>query len=97
MVIVSFADPATEDLFHGHRTARVFRLPPDVRRAAERKLDILNAAQELTDPRIPPGNRLEILQGDRWGCHSVRVNKQWRLVFRWTSHGPSRVELVDYH
>jgi proteic killer suppression protein len=97
MVILSFADPATEDVFHGRRTTRVFRLPPEVRRSAERKLDMLDAAHDLTDLRIPRGNRLETLQGDRWGCHSIRVNKQWRLVFRWTARGPAEVELIDYH
>lgn len=96
MVILSFADRATEDIFHGHRTVRVFRLPPNVRRSAERKLDMLNAAKDLVDLRSPPGNRLELLQGEMWGCHSLRVNKQWRVVFRWTSRGPTQVALVDY-
>jgi proteic killer suppression protein len=58
---------------------------------------MLDAARDLTDLASPPGNRLEPLQGDRWGCHSMRVNRQWRIVFRWTSRGPIQVELVDYH
>jgi proteic killer suppression protein len=94
MVILSFADRATEDIFHGRRTARVFRLPPQVRRSAERKLDMLDAARELGDLGSPPGNRLEALQGDRWGCHAIRVNTQWRIVFRWTPRGPTQVELA---
>jgi proteic killer suppression protein len=58
---------------------------------------MLNAAQDLPDLRFPPGNWLESLQGDLWGCHSLCVNKQWRIVFRWTSRGPTQVALVDYH
>jgi proteic killer suppression protein len=58
---------------------------------------MLNAAHELVDLRVPPGNRLEALLGDRKGLHSIRVNDQWRLVFRWTPLGPERVELIDYH
>ena len=58
---------------------------------------MLNAAHELVDLRVPPGNRLEALHGDRKGFHSIRVNDQWRIVFRWTPMGPERVSLVDYH
>jgi proteic killer suppression protein len=96
-VIVSFGDAATEALFHGHRDAKLRRLPTDVRSVAVRKLDMLNAATQILDLRVPPGNRLEALRGDRKGFHSIRVNDQWRLVFRWTPHGPERVSLVDYH
>ncbi len=64
---------------------------------ALRKLDMLNAAAELQDLRVPPGNRLEVLRGDLSGLHSVRVNDQWRLVFKWTDAGPASVRLVDYH
>jgi proteic killer suppression protein len=96
-VIVSFGDPATEALFHGHRDSRTRRIPPDICPAVLRKLDMLNAAIELIDLRVPPGNRLEALHGDRKGFHSIRVNDQWRIVFRWTSVGPERVSLTDYH
>ena len=96
-MIVSFGDPATEALFHGQRDARVRRIPPDIRPAAVRKLDMLNAAKELLDLRAPPGNRLEALHGDRKGFHSIRVNDQWRIVFRWTPVGPERASLTDYH
>jgi len=58
---------------------------------------MLNAAHELRDLRVPPGNRLEALHGDRKGFHSIRVNDQWRIVFRWTPNGPERVRLIDYH
>lgn len=95
-MIVSFGDAATEDLFHGRATSRVKRLPTDVTRVALRKLDQLNAATRLDDLRSPPGNRLEALRGDLRGFHSVRVNDQWRLVFRWQGEEASQVRLTDY-
>lgn len=96
-MIQSFGDTATADLFNGVRTARTKRFPADIRRTALRKLDLLNAAHQLKDLRSPPGNRLERLKGDLDGCHSIRVNDQWRLVFRWEDAGPSDVSLIDYH
>jgi proteic killer suppression protein len=96
-VIVSFADEATESLFHGERGKKVRGLPPDIHSAALRKLDMLNAAAELRDLRAPPGNRLEALRGDLKGRHSLRVNDQWRIVFRWGSGDAHDVEIVDYH
>jgi proteic killer suppression protein len=64
---------------------------------ALRKLVILDAADALDDLRVPPGNRLEKLQGDRAGQHSIRINQQWRICFEWTAAGPREVEIVDYH
>lgn len=64
---------------------------------AERKLDILDYAQKIEDPRSPPGNRLEALKGRLRGLYSIRVNDQWRIVFRWTESGPMDVDIVDYH
>ena len=96
-VIVSFGDRATEALYHGRRDAKTRRIPSDILSATLRKLDMLNAASELVDLRVPPGNRLEALRGDRKGFHSIRVNEQWRIVFRWTAVGPERVTLIDYH
>jgi proteic killer suppression protein len=96
-VIHSFADAATEDLFHGRPTKRSRTFHPDLRRAASRKLDMLNAAHRIEDLRSPPGNHLEALRGDRQGAHSIRVTGQWRIVFVWTASGPERVSLVDYH
>ncbi len=72
-------------------------LGPDVQRSAYRKLLILNRAANLNDLRVPPGNRLEKLAGDRAGQHSIRINDQYRICFRWTSSGPTDVEIVDYH
>ena len=96
-MIASFSDSATADLFHGRATARVCRLPQDILAHALDKLDILNAAHSLRDLRSPPGNRLEALRGDLRGFHSIRVNDQWRIVFRWSDGAACDVRLVDYH
>lgn len=73
------------------------RVPPNCRKALYRKLQILDAACDLRDLRIPPNNRLEKLKGDRAGQYSIRVNSQWRLCFAWTNKGPERIEFCDYH
>ena len=96
-MIRSFADRLTADFFSGPPTARVRRLPADVRRTAQRKLAQLDAATRLDDLRSPPGNRLEALAGNRRGFHSIRVNDQWRIVFRWQADGAHDVEFTDYH
>jgi proteic killer suppression protein len=96
-VIQSFGDERTEDVWDGETNARTRRLPPEVLTVGARKLDMLNAAASIDDLRVPPGNRLELLRGDRAGFHSIRINSQWRIVFRWTPSGPSEVEIVDYH
>jgi proteic killer suppression protein len=96
-VIVSFGDTRTEDLYNGLTNARTKQLGPDVVKAALRKLDMMNAAHRLDDLRIPPANRLEALKGKLAGYHSIRINSQWRIIFRWTSTGPEHVQLVDYH
>jgi proteic killer suppression protein len=92
-VIRSFLCKKTERLFGG-QAVREFRA---FARQAERKLAMLDAAAALGDLASPPGNRLEALQGDRAGQHSIRINDQWRICFRWTSQGPEGVEIVDYH
>lgn len=92
-MIQSFGDDATRDLFNGRNTSRSRRFPADIRRSTARKFDMLNGARSLDDLRLSPGNRLEILRGDRAGRFSVRVNDQWRLVFRWTETGPMDVVL----
>jgi proteic killer suppression protein len=96
-VIASFGDRATEDLFHGRPTSRARSFPADVVPIALRKMDMINGATALLDLRSPPGNRLEALKGDLKGCHSIRVNDQWRLVFRWDGNHAHEVRLVDYH
>jgi len=93
-VIRGFADEATERLF---RREPVRKLAPEVRRAALRKLVVLDAAESLQDLRNPPGNRLEKLSGDRAGQYSIRVNDQWRICFVWRGSDAFEVEVTDYH
>jgi proteic killer suppression protein len=97
-VIRSFADRGTEDVFNGveSRTARR-ACPNTLWRVARRKLDQLDATISLEALRVPPGNQLEALKGDRRGQHSIRINGQFRVCFVWTADGPDRVEIVDYH
>jgi proteic killer suppression protein len=96
-VIESFGDGATADLFHGTRSARARRFPNEIVRTAVRKMDVLNAVRLLEELRSPPGNRLEALKGDWKGYHSIRVNQQWRLVFKWERGAAHQVRLIDYH
>jgi proteic killer suppression protein len=96
-VIRSFGDRATEDLACGRKTARVRRFPADLVRPALRKLVALEAAETLDDLRIPAGNRLEPLKGDLAGHYSIRINDQWRVVFRWSDGGADDVRVIDYH
>lgn len=93
-VIQSFHDSRTEKVW---RREVVKKFDPDLQQRAYRKLLALHAADRVSDLRIPPGNRLEALKGDRAGQHSIRINQQWRICFTWTAHGPADVEIVDYH
>jgi len=95
MAIQSFRDARAKAILDGITPGKGF--PSDLLRPAKRKLEMLQAATVLNDLRTPPGNRLEPLSGDRTGQHSIRVNDQFRLVFRWTDAGPMDVEFVDYH
>lgn len=90
---MSFRDADTKALASGRRTRRF----ADVTAVARRKLRQLEIAGQLGDLRVPPGNRLEALKGDRAGQHSIRINDQFRICFRWTPAGPADVEIVDYH
>ena len=96
-MITSFGDAFTEDIFNGVRSARARRFPADVLARAMRMLDRLQYATVLSDLAVPPGNRLESLQGNLAGFHSVRINGQWRVIFRWTDAGPADVRITDYH
>ena len=93
-MIRSFRDKVTAQVFQGALPRGMAR---DLAVAARRKLMILDAAERLEDLRLPPGNRLEPLRGDRAGQHSIRINGQWRLVFTWRDDGPHEAEIVDYH
>ena len=93
-MIASFADRDTERLFNRER---VRRFPSTLHGVMRRKLLLLDAALALEELRVPPGNRLEKLRGDRAGQHSIRVNDQWRICFAWKTDGAHRVEIVDYH
>ena len=93
-MIKSFADKLTAAVFAGEQ---VRRLPTEIQQAARRKLKLIDAATSLDSLRVPPGNRLEALKGDRKGQHSIRVNDQWRICFRWADHDAHDVEIVDYH
>jgi len=94
LVITDFLDRRNRDLFD---RKSVKGLSADVQRAALRRLLMLDAAVELGDLRVPPGNRLEALRGDLRGLHSIRVNDQWRIVFRWSAGNATEVRIVDYH
>ena len=96
-MIVSFGDRATEDLYHGRSTSRARHLPNNIIALALVKLDMLNGAAAMLDLKSPPGNRLEALRGDLKGFHSIRLNDQWRIVFRWDDNNAHEVRLVDYH
>ena len=97
-MIRSFADQATEDIFNGRNSRAARRaLPQQLVRVALRKLEQLDSVERLEDLRIPPGNRLEALKGDRKGQHSIRINEQYRVCFEWSDSGPEAVEVVDYH
>lgn len=93
-MIASFADEETQRVFNG-RVSR--KLPPTIQRTARRKLLYLEDAVDLRDLRSPPGNRLELLHGDRAGQYSIRINEQWRICFYWQDGRAHQVKIEDYH
>jgi len=96
-VIQSFADETTADLFRARNTRAARRVPADIWRIVQRKLKALDVAARLDDLRIPAGNRLEVLKGDQAGRHSIRVNEQYRVTFRWEQGHAHEVRVEDYH
>jgi proteic killer suppression protein len=97
-MIQSFKNAGTEDVFNGKNTPAARRTcPENIWRIATRKLDQLDSVTILSELRIPPGNRLETLTGERTRQYSIRINDQYRICFTWTEHGPDQVEIVDYH
>jgi proteic killer suppression protein len=96
-VIRSFGNRLAEDLYFNRQSKITRGFPPDLLRAARRKVLYLHDAETLSDLKVPPGNRLEALKGDRRGFHSIRINDQWRVVFRWEKGSALDVQVVDYH
>jgi len=97
-MIQSFKDEGTGDIFNGENTKEARKTcPPSLWKIATRKLDQLDSVTILQELKIWPGNQLEALSGDRKGLHSIRINDQYRICFRWTNLGPENVEIVDYH
>jgi toxin HigB-1 len=96
-MIVSFGDKTTEDIFHGHDTKSARRIAQVLWTRVQTKLDLLNASTSLEDLRVPPSNRLEKLRGNWVGFYSVRVNNQYRVVFRFVNGGALDVQCTDYH
>jgi proteic killer suppression protein len=96
-MIVSFGDRLAASLFDDRRSKDVRRFPVELHRIARRKLLYLHDAAALTDLAVPPGNRLERLRGERAGYYSIRINDQWRVVFRWEAGNALDVQVVDYH
>jgi len=96
-MITSFGNQLAEDLFDDKKSKATQQFPAELLRVARRKLLYLHDADELTDLRVPPGNRLEALRGDLRGSHSIRINDQWRLVFRWQDGNAYDVRILDYH
>jgi len=97
-MIKKFRDIGTEDIFNGKNTKDARKIcPQSLWKIASRKLDQLDSISRLEDLKVPPGNMLEALKGDRQGAHSIRINNQYRICFIWSDSGPDQVEIVDYH
>ena len=96
-MVGAFGNALAEDLFYDRRTRATRSFPPVLRRVARRKLLHLHDAADFNDLRVPPGNRLEARKGDLKGCYSIRINDQWRLVFRWSEGAAHNTQIVDYH
>ncbi len=96
-VIVSFGDATTADIYDGNDTKAARKVSPALWPRVQRKLDLLNACTSLNDLRVPPANRLEKLRGDLTGYHSIRVNEQYRIIFRFAKGNCEGVRCVDYH
>jgi toxin HigB-1 len=97
MTIQSFGSKLTEKIFWGTKDREVARFPQDILGIAERKLDMIEAATSIKDLASPPANRLEKLKGSLKNFWSIRINDQWRIVFKWSDDGPRDVQITDYH
>ena len=98
VMITSFKNQATDDIFYGRNTKTSRKaIPKNLWRIAARKLDQLDSIKILDELKIPPGNRLELLSGNREGQYSIRINEKDRICFKWQNNAPSEVEIIDYH
>ena len=96
-MIISFGNKAAEDIFNAEETRDARRIPKDLWKVARRKLDMIHAAHEIRDLLAPPGNRLERLKGKLAEFHSIRINDQFRIIFKWTDGNAKDVSVLDYH
>lgn len=96
-MILSFGDRLTEDLFNGNSSSKTRKFPATSLSIAQRKLDLINAAHLITDLKVPPGNRLESLKGYLAGFYSIRINDQFRIIFKFKNGQASEVRVLDYH
>lgn len=96
-MIVSFGNSLAHDLYHNMKTKTVTKFPPELYHVARRKLFYLHEADNLTDLKVPPGNRLEALKGDLKGLYSIRINDQFRIIFNWQNNSAHEVRVTDYH
>ena len=96
-MITSFGNKMTEDIFHGIHSKDAGKFPRNLLSVVHRKLDMINAAQHVNDLRTPPGNRLEALKRDLHGFHSIRINNQYRVIFKMQGSNAEKVQIVDYH
>lgn len=96
-MITSIADTLTQDIFDGENSKASRKLPKELHEKARRLLDLINATTRLDDLKIPPGNRLEALKGNYKGYYSIRINDQWRIIFKWFSGDAHEVQIIDYH
>ena len=96
-MITSFGDKTTEDIYHGINSKEARKISSQIWNVAARKIDRINAVGALQDMRVPPGNRLEALKGNLKGFHSIRINDQYRVVFKWLNNNAESVRILDYH
>ncbi|MGE0267532.1 MAG: type II toxin-antitoxin system RelE/ParE family toxin [Candidatus Omnitrophota bacterium] len=96
-MIISFKTKATQDIYDGVSSKETRKFPDTIWRVAQRKLDMINAAVVLADLKVPPGNRLHPLQGDKKGYHSISINDQYRIIFQFRDRNAYEVEITDYH
>ena len=96
-MIISFGNQGTFDLFNGIESREAKKIPSEITKTALKKLDMLNAAEQLDELKVPPGNRLEALKGNLKGYYSIRLNNRWRIIFQWDNGKVSQVQIIDYH